>query len=66
MTDRFPYRKLETVSRDYIVERVNDNGRNHFELTTINAITGEVLESGVIFNTKRDADKGLLDRAGVR
>jgi hypothetical protein len=54
------------MTRYFIVERVHDNGRNHFELTTINAINGEVIENGVIFNTKRDADTGLLDRAVER
>ena len=66
MPERFIHRKLETISRDYLVERVNIDDANHFELTTTNAINGEVIENRVIFNNKREANSGLLDRACTR
>jgi hypothetical protein len=63
--------EADTPSEAIAVVRRTENGSYYIDwlgkqMTTINAINGEVLESGVIFNTKRDADTGLLDRAGVR
>lgn len=62
---RFPYRKLETLTRNYIVERVEVSGASHFEMT-VRGMLGEVIEEGTVFNTKREADTGLLDRACLR
>ena len=43
------------------MERVVVDGQTHYELTT-KGMLGTVLENRTIFNTKRDADAGLLDR----
>jgi hypothetical protein len=65
---RSVHREVETVSRSYLVERVEVRYPPtrgifvHYELTAKSAIGGFIFEEGVRFNNKRDADTGLLDR----
>lgn len=68
---RYPYRRLETMSRDYVVERVVTKNADvgnieHYQLTVTSAISNDVIEQGTIFNSAREADTGLLDRACTR